>query len=233
MKAQIQIYCPHCQGASIKKNGIKSYGKQNYLCQDCKRQFIGDHNLSYQGCHSKADKTIRLMTANCCGIRSIARITGYSKDKIQRTLRLSKYEITPRKSDYAILEVDEFHTFVGSKQNKVWLQYAYERDSGEIVAFVWGKRDFATALKLRKRLQALKITVDCIATDHWESFTKAFKSDKHIQGKQFTVGIEGNNCRLRHRVARTVRRSCCFSKKMPYHLKVFDLAFAYVNNGHV
>lgn len=43
------------------------------------------------------------MTANCCGIRSIARITGYSKDKIQRTLRLSEYEAIPQKSRYAVL----------------------------------------------------------------------------------------------------------------------------------
>ncbi|MDP7804061.1 transposase-like zinc-binding domain-containing protein, partial [Acinetobacter baumannii] len=32
------------------KNGIKVDGKQNYQCKDCKRQFIGDHALSYLGC---------------------------------------------------------------------------------------------------------------------------------------------------------------------------------------
>ncbi len=37
---------------SIKKNGIKVDGKQNYQCKDCKRQFIGDHALSYRGCNS-------------------------------------------------------------------------------------------------------------------------------------------------------------------------------------
>ncbi|MBE0443588.1 IS1 family transposase, partial [Psychrobacter sp. FME13] len=39
-------------------------------------------------------------------------------------------------------------------------------------------------------------------------------------GKQHTVGIEGNNCRLRHRLRRAVRKTCCFSKVSirPSHL---------------
>ncbi|WP_162270466.1 IS1 family transposase, partial [Acinetobacter gandensis] len=53
MKTQIQINCPDCHSPSLKKNGKKSYGKQNYQCKDCKRQFIGDHALTYNGCHSR------------------------------------------------------------------------------------------------------------------------------------------------------------------------------------
>ncbi len=30
------------------------------------------------------------------------------------------------------------------KKNKQWLIYAYHRETGEIVAYVWGKRDLAT-----------------------------------------------------------------------------------------
>jgi IS1 family transposase len=37
--------------------------------------------------------------------------------------------------------VDEFWTYVGNKGKKYWLIYAYERQSGEMVAYVWGKRD--------------------------------------------------------------------------------------------
>jgi hypothetical protein len=31
-------------------------------------------------------------------------------------------------------------------------KYAYDRESGEIVAYVWGKRNLKTAKKLRKKL---------------------------------------------------------------------------------
>ncbi|MGP4906531.1 IS1/IS1595 family N-terminal zinc-binding domain-containing protein, partial [Psychrobacter faecalis] len=52
MKTQIDIICPDCHSSSFSIHGIKSYGKQNYQCKDCKRQFIGDHALTYHGCHS-------------------------------------------------------------------------------------------------------------------------------------------------------------------------------------
>ena len=233
MKISIQLHCPQCRSASIKKNGIKSYGKQNYLCKSCQRQFVGDHNLTYQGCHSKADHTVKIMTARCCGIRSICAITGYSRAKVLGVLRRSSYSHTPAEFYYDELEVDEFHTFIANKKNKVWLQYAYERQSGEIVAFVWGKRDYAPALKLKAELRRLGVSFCRIASDHWESFAKAFSDCEHIKGKAFTIGIEGNNCRLRHRAARAVRRSCCFSKCAEYHKKVFDLIFHYVNKGYV
>ncbi len=32
--------CPHCQSPHIKKNGHTHYGKQNYQCTACRRQFV-------------------------------------------------------------------------------------------------------------------------------------------------------------------------------------------------
>ena len=43
---------------------------------------------------------------------------------------------------------NKFWTFVGNKNNKQWLIYAYHRETGEIVAYVWGKRDLATVQQL-------------------------------------------------------------------------------------
>ncbi|WLF85142.1 hypothetical protein L3D26_00770 [Moraxella sp. ZY21109] len=50
-------------------------------------------------------------------------------------------------------------------------------------------------------------------------------------GKYYTVGIEGNNNRLRHRIRCIFRRTYCFSKKLLNHLKAFELAFHYINYG--
>ncbi|MDK4556369.1 IS1/IS1595 family N-terminal zinc-binding domain-containing protein, partial [Kingella kingae] len=54
MKIQITLKCSRCQGQNIKKNGYSGNRKQKYFCKDCCRNFIGDHNLTYKGCHSKA-----------------------------------------------------------------------------------------------------------------------------------------------------------------------------------
>nr|BAP28834.1 putative transposase [Acinetobacter baumannii] len=78
------------------------------------------------------------------GIRDIAEVERISIGKVLRTLTESTYEIQHQQSHYESLEVDEFWNFVGNKKNKQWLIYAYHRETGEIVAYVWGKRDLAT-----------------------------------------------------------------------------------------
>ena len=145
----------------------------------------------------------------------------------------SNYAIKPQQLHYDELEVDEFWTYVGNKKNKVWLIYVYHRETGEIVAFVWGKRNLKTAKALRKKIKDLGITFDVIYSDHWRSFKKAFKDDTHVMGKENTIGIEGNNCRLRHRIRRAFRRTCCFSKKLVNHCKSFDVTFFYINYGYI
>jgi IS1 family transposase len=217
----------------VKKNGHKSYSKQNYLCKNCSRQFIGDHALSYKGCHSNLIQKILLMLVRGIGIRDISEIEGISIKKVLSVLVNSNRIITPKQQHYDALEVDEFWTYVGNKQNKQWLIYAYHRDTGEIVAYVWGKRDYKTAKKLRDKLKLMGISYDTIYTDKWDSFIAVFQADNHIIGKENTKGIEGNNCRLRHRIRRAFRKTCCFSKKLFNHLKAFDLAFFYINYGFI
>jgi IS1 family transposase/transposase-like protein len=233
MKIQITLYCPNCQSANVKRNGWKTSKKQNYFCKDCGRQFIGDHALSYKGCHSELNQKILLMLVRGLGIRDIAEIEKASIGKVLSVLVCSNHRIKPKQKHYDSLEVDEFWTYVGDKRHKVWLIYAYHRATGEIVAYVWGKRNLKTAKRLRENLKTLDVRFDRVCTDSWESFLIAFKEDNLIVGKKHTVGIEGNNCRLRHRIRRAFRKTCCFSKKLFNHLKAFDLAFFYINFGFV
>ncbi len=145
----------------------------------------------------------------------------------------SKKSFQPKQVHYDALEVDEFWTYIGNKGRKLWLIYAYHRATGEIVAWVWGKRNYRTARRLREKLQDMKLSFDMIYTDDWRSFKKVFSHDNHKISKKNTVGIEGNNCRLRHRVRRAFRKTCCFSKKLLNHIKAFRLAFFYINEGYV
>ena len=97
------------------------------------------------------------MLARGSGIRDVAEIASVSIGKVLSTLTNSHYEIKPCKSRYEHLEVDELWTYVGKKRNKKWLLYAYDTATGEIVAYVWGKRDITTVRKLRNRLEWLNI----------------------------------------------------------------------------
>ena len=65
---------------------------------------------------------------------------------------------------------------------------------GGIVAHVWGKRGARTAKRLRRRLARLGVSYGAIATDSWDSFRKVSGGARYLTGKQYTKGIEGNNC---------------------------------------
>jgi IS1 family transposase len=70
------------------------------------------------------------------------------------------------------------------------LIYAYHRETGEIVAYVWGQRDIKTVEKLKERLKSLGADCGGVTTDAWESFTASFKEYGHLAGKRYTKGIE-------------------------------------------
>ena len=232
MKATVIMKCPECESKNIVRNGKKAYKPQNYRCKDYGRQFISEQDRTYKGTSSGMTEAIIRALVRGCGIRDVAVIFMVSICKVLSVLANSNYELKPKKKHYSRLEIDELWTYVGSKEHRHWLIYAYHRESGEIVAFVWGNRDTKTAKKLRKQLETLGVTYDSIATDDWSSFKKAFAKDNHDIGKLHTIGIEGNNCRLRHRMRRLFRKSCNFSKKLLNHIKAFEMTVHYINFGY-
>ena len=108
------------------------------------------------------------MTVRGCGVRDIAVIASISIGKVLSTIGSSVYKITPTKA-LLNLQGHEFWTYVYRKKRKVWLIYAYDRATNEIVAYVWGKRDLKTAKKLRARLKQLKVSYGSISMDNWDS----------------------------------------------------------------
>ena len=225
--------CPKCGSKRVIRNGKKAYKVQNYLCKDCGKQFISDADRTYKGTVSGIRDSIKRALVRGSGIRDAAFIFAVSIGFVLRVLVESCYGLKPKKKHYERLEVDEFWTFVGTKSRRFWLIYAYDRESGEMVAWVWGNRSAKTAQRLRERLVELGVTYGRLAMDDWDSFAKAFSEDPRDTGKEHTVGIEGNNCRLRHRMRRVFRKTCNFSKKILNHVKAFRMTAYYINTGYV
>jgi IS1 family transposase len=75
---------------------------------------------------------------------------------------------------------------VKGKKNKIWFIYTYHRESGEIVAYVWGRRDLKTAKKQRKRIEWLGISYDQVTKNKRNSFILTFVEDNHKVGKEYT-----------------------------------------------
>ena len=72
----------------------------------------------------------------------------------------------------------------------MWLLYAYHRATGEIVAFVWGKRNVKTIRKLCEKLSSLGVSFDTVYTDDWDSFAKAFAAYNHVQIKNIQLVLK-------------------------------------------
>jgi hypothetical protein len=63
-----------------------------------------------------------------------------------------------------------------------------------------GETGFKNGAKDEEEDKTAVISYDRIATDDGDNFFSAFGEDSHEAGEKHTAGIEGNNCRLRHRI---------------------------------
>jgi insertion element IS1 protein InsB len=227
----IHIVCPHCSSNAVVKNGRKPTGKQNFKCRACKKQFQAEYR--YRGADPAVKRLAVRMLCRNSGIRDIAATLGISTTTVLALLvsGSASLAILPRQRSYGRVQIDEVWSFVGQKQRKRWLLYAYAPETDEILAFVCGSRSRATVKKLLAALAPLDILLFC--TDAWRAFQDVIPAKKHRIGKVFTKSIEGVNTCLRARNRRFVRRTTCFSKKQANHDAALRLMIAYRNRNHI
>ena len=157
----------------MKKNGLKKNGNQNFLCHACKKQF--QFHYKNQGANPRNHRVVRSMAMNGSGIRDTHRVLDLSIGCILSILRRWFKEIEePVVSGHLkCVQIDEMWTFVKHrKKGKRWLWYAYDAESGQILAFHIGKRNNSACKALTKKLSHLQIDTYC--TDEWESHKKIF-----------------------------------------------------------
>src|SRR5262245_12162556 len=65
---------PQCGLSHIKRNGLTHYGKQNYRCKDCDRQFVEDS----QRIGKELKDLIKVLLLERLSLRGICRVTGVS-----------------------------------------------------------------------------------------------------------------------------------------------------------
>jgi insertion element IS1 protein InsB len=63
------LYCPQCGLSHIKRNGHTYYGKQNYQCKQCGRQFVKDSQQISEGMKD----LIRVLLLERLSLRGICR----------------------------------------------------------------------------------------------------------------------------------------------------------------
>ena len=137
-----------------------------------------------------------------------------------------KHRLNPSDVDVMIsrvneAEVDEMWSFVGKKQDQRWLWHAIDHWTGEVLAYVFGRRADEVFLQLKALLEPYGIRR--FHTDYWGAYTRHLEPDVHYPGKRNTQRIERKHLTLRTRIKRLARKTICFSKSIQMHDIVIGL----------
>ncbi len=136
--------CPRCKSTQISKNG-HHHGKQNYICKQCRRQFVEFYGP--KGYSNDVKQICLRMYVNGMGFRGIELLSGIHHNTVINWVRengLSLPDAPESEEIPEITELDELQTFIGKKKNKVWLWTAVNKMSGGILAWVVGDRSAKT-----------------------------------------------------------------------------------------
>jgi insertion element IS1 protein InsB len=118
-------------------------------------------------------------------------------------------------------EMDEMWSFVRDKSNQRWLWHAIDHRTGEVLAYVLGKRQDDVFKQLKALLEPFGI--NHYYTDDWGAYERHLDEEKHHVGKCNTQKIERKHLTLRTRIKRLARKTICFSKLERMHDIVIGL----------
>jgi insertion element IS1 protein InsB len=118
-------------------------------------------------------------------------------------------------------ELDEMWPYVARKANPRWLWHAIDHHTGNVLAYVFGRRQDAVFLRLQALSEPFGITR--YYTDGWGTYERHVDEAQHVVGKEHMQKIESKHITLRTRIKRLVRRTICFSKTEWMHDLVIGL----------
>src|SRR6201981_3567081 len=106
-------------------------------------------------------------------------------------------------------ELDAMWSDVRSKANPRWLWHAIDHRTGQVLAYVFGRRQDDVFLKLQQLLAPFGITK--FSTDGWGAYERHLAAEQHQVGKENTQKIESKHINLRTGLKRAPRLTLGFS----------------------
>jgi transposase len=108
--------CPKCKSKKFCKDGIVKQ-KQRYKCKDCNFRFT----VEVIGKPSKLKREALILYLEGLGFRSIGRVLDVSNVTVLNWIRSfgEKIDEIRNAQDIEVVEIDEMHTYVGSKKTIV------------------------------------------------------------------------------------------------------------------
>jgi insertion element IS1 protein InsB len=231
------LCCPRCQLSHIKRNGHTYYGKQNYQCKLCDRQFV----IKSETVSPDKQELIKSLLLERISLRGICRVLKVSLAWLINFIE-QLYLKTPVDLRFALpaaaeielfcVEADELWSFVARRENKRWVWLILERRTRQIIALQMGDRSQDSAVALWAKVPPEIKAQAIVLTDCWDAYGLAIPANQHVacekQSGQVSL-IERFNCTLRQRVSRLVRKSLSFSKSDWFHTEAIKYFIAHYN----
>jgi insertion element IS1 protein InsB len=179
--------CPQCGLSHIKRNGYTHYGKQNYRCKDCDRQFVEDS----QHIGEEMKDLIKVLLLERLSLRGICRVTPVSLtwllDFIAEVYAESPDDLNAKvcqaRGVIQLLrleaEADEMWRFVVSKRNKLCIWIALDVTTKQVIAFYVGDRSASSARELWRRIPQVYRDRATFYTDGLVAYKPVLPSEWH------------------------------------------------------
>lgn len=114
-------------------------------------------------------------------------------------------------------------TYIRHKRNFIWLVYALEKESKNVVSFNVGKRTNKT---LSRVVDTLKLSeAKKIFTDKLKNYKYLIDDNLHSVKRFGTNNIERKNLTLRTHLKRLNRKTICFSKSLVILISILKIYF--------
>ena len=184
--------CPFCYSPKIIKNGKTKTKKQQYICKNCKKRFLDFY--SYNAYKPSINRKIIQFTKEGFGIRSTARLLEISPTTLLSKIISNANNIAqPPIPIGKIYELDEMRTYVKSKDKLLWIVYALEQQTKNVVSFNIGLRTNKTLIKVISSLEYSNATK--IFTDKLKNYKYLINPKIHSTKNRGINHIERKNLR--------------------------------------
>lgn len=175
-------------------------------CKSChrKQQALYSYNAYQKGINDE----IVTLTKEGVGIRSTARILNISPTTLlSRIVQIAHTISRPPVINQRTYEVDEIKSFVRRKSEHIWIAYALDRKSKQVVSYNIGLRTNAT---LNVVLETLRLSdAKRVYTDRLRNYRSLIETKIHRTSLYRINHIERHNLTIRTRLA---RKTICFSR---------------------
>lgn len=202
--------CSICNGLLI-KHGKSSANKMRYRCKNCRKTRVEDY--TYRAYQLDINQKIITYTKEGLGIRSTARILKISTSTLlSRIILIAKRIKQPVLSKGKIFQVDEMRTYINNKSKLIWIVYALEQKTKNVVSFNVGRRTNKT---LNRVITTLELSeAKKIITDKLKNYRYLIDTEIHSTKHRGINHIERKNLSLRTHLKRLNRRTICFSRSL-------------------